>query len=293
MAHSQLSDFDSPKPSNSSYQKNSSRICCLPGCSNTELSPNIQLLKVPNGKYTGRYGSSADVKKCSDNFCNILFKYRDQNDNKLKERIEKGVVWICSIHFDLDNVCKTNKRTSLQFGALPKHFMPVKSHDNVAKPMRRHLMKMEVPLPAKLSKCGYADISEVETAYSCLSSVKSLWQMSVFLQDGRKSLHFTSWNRGQAEIGVPLFSCFIQSNLDISISLLGIPLPSNHCLYKLKLYGPNSTTLHSLLSAIFQHKRCCGFDDICVLQTHWTALVIPELHKNVGEFKARLVISVL
>ena len=104
MAHSQLSDFDSPKSSNSSYQKNSSRICCLPGCSNTELSPNIQLLKVLNGKYTGRYGSSADVKKWSDNFCNILFKYRDQNDNKLKERIEKGVVWICSIHFDLDNI---------------------------------------------------------------------------------------------------------------------------------------------------------------------------------------------
>ena len=51
-------------------------------------------------------------------------------------------------------------------------------------------MKMEVPLRAKLSKCGYAHKAEVETAYSCLSSVKSLWQMSVFLQDGRKKLTF-------------------------------------------------------------------------------------------------------
>ena len=63
MAHCQLSDLDSPKPTNLSYQKNSSGICCLPGCSNAELSPEIQLLKVPNVKYPGRYDSSAEVKK--------------------------------------------------------------------------------------------------------------------------------------------------------------------------------------------------------------------------------------
>ena len=81
---------------------------------------------------------------------------------------------------------KSNKHTWLQFGALPKHFIPVKSLD-VAKPPRRHLMKMEVPLPAKLSKCGYADIPEVETAYSCLSSVKSLLQMSISCKMVRKA----------------------------------------------------------------------------------------------------------
>ena len=48
-----------------------------------ELSPEIQLLKVPNGKYAGRYGSNVDVRKRSDNFCSVLFKYQDQNDNKL------------------------------------------------------------------------------------------------------------------------------------------------------------------------------------------------------------------
>ena len=72
MAHSQLYDFDSPKPINLPeyvvYQ---------------ELSPEIQLLKVPNGKYAGRYGSNVDVRKRSDDFCYILFKYQDQNDNKL------------------------------------------------------------------------------------------------------------------------------------------------------------------------------------------------------------------
>ena len=149
MAHNQLSDFDSPKPTKL-YQKTSFRICCLTGCSNTELSLEIQLLKLPNGKYTGQYSSSANVKNWSDHFCNILFIYLDQNDNKLKEKIEKETVWICSVHFDLDNICKTRKRTWLQFGALPKHFMPVKGHDNVAKPPQRHLLKIKVPLPAKL-----------------------------------------------------------------------------------------------------------------------------------------------
>ena len=80
-------------------------------------------------------------------------------------------------------------------------------------------MEMEVPLPTKLSKCEYPDISKVETTYSYLPLVKFLWQMcTFFLQDGKKSLHFAFWNKGQAQIGVPLFSCFIQSNLEISIS---------------------------------------------------------------------------
>ena len=48
-----------------------------------ELSPEIQLLKVPIGKYAGRYRSTVDVRKRSDNFYYILFKYQDQNDNKL------------------------------------------------------------------------------------------------------------------------------------------------------------------------------------------------------------------
>ena len=42
-----------------------------------ELSSEIQLLKVSNGKYTGRYGSNVNVRKWSDNFCNIFFKYQD------------------------------------------------------------------------------------------------------------------------------------------------------------------------------------------------------------------------
>ena len=49
------------------------------------------------------------------------------------------------------------------------------------------LMKMEVPLPTKLSKCKYPDISKVETTYSCLPLVKFLWQMcAFFLQDCKK-----------------------------------------------------------------------------------------------------------
>ena len=50
-----------------------------------ELSPEIQLLKFPNGKYTGRYDSNVDVRKRSDNFCYILFKYQDQNTTSFKE----------------------------------------------------------------------------------------------------------------------------------------------------------------------------------------------------------------
>ena len=80
-------------------------------------------------------------------------------------------------------------------------------------------MKVEAPLPTKLSKCEYPDLSKVETTYSCLPLVKFLGQMcTFFLQDDKKSLHFASWNKGQAQIRVPLFSCFIQSNLEISIS---------------------------------------------------------------------------
>ena len=41
-------------------------------------------------------------------------------------------------------------------------------------------MKMEVPLPTKLSKCKYPDISKVETTYSCLFLVRFLWQMCTF-----------------------------------------------------------------------------------------------------------------
>ena len=72
------------------------------------------------------------------------------------------LIWI--IYAKLANVLRCNAT---------KHFLSVKSCDNVAKPPWRHLMKMELPLPAKLSKCEYADISKVEIAYSCLPSVES------------------------------------------------------------------------------------------------------------------------
>ena len=72
------------------------------------------------------------------------------------------LIWI--IYAKLANVLRCNAT---------KHVMPVKSCNNVAKPPWRHLMKMEVPLLAKLSKCEDADISKVEIAYSCLPSVKS------------------------------------------------------------------------------------------------------------------------
>ena len=85
------------------------------------------------------------------------------------KELKKELFGYIVFHFDLDNICKTSK---LRCNAT-KHFMSVKSCDNVAKPPWRHLMKMEVPLPAKLSKCKYADISKVEIAYSCLPSVKS------------------------------------------------------------------------------------------------------------------------
>ena len=58
------------------------KYCCLPDCSNSSYSPNISLHLVPNGKHKRNwFGSSADVVKWSQEFCQVLYKYREKSGN--------------------------------------------------------------------------------------------------------------------------------------------------------------------------------------------------------------------
>ena len=73
--------------------KRGGKYCCLPGCSNSSCSPNISLFLVPNGKHKRSWlGSSADVLRWSQEFCQILYKYREKLDNNFGKRIEDGKV---------------------------------------------------------------------------------------------------------------------------------------------------------------------------------------------------------
>ena len=273
-----------------SHSSRGSRICCFPGCANTNVSPNINLFKIPNGKHTGRYGSSAKVKKWSDDFCAIIYRYRSPNDNNLKTRLECGNVWICSIHFDDDDICRTTKRTWLHFGALPKYFLPKKSHEssNMSKPSRKKIDRYEAPLQLPSStNCGYSTTSEVESAYLSLVTIKS-WQMNTLSLDGKKDIHFTLWEKEHAQLGIPLYSVYVNDNLSFLISVLGIPLPANHELYNHHLIGPNASSLHSLLSMVCEYKHCNGY--INSKSKPWIALVQPRINQNVGSFSTRFVV---
>ena len=134
--------------------KGGGKYCCLPGCSNSSYSPNISLYLVPNGKHKRNwFGSYADVVKWSQEFCHVLYKYREKSDNNFGKRIGDGKAYTCSAHFCEGDIQTNVSRSWIKFGKLPTQNMPEKSIKGKETPKRRQLIKYDVPTKVKKNSC--------------------------------------------------------------------------------------------------------------------------------------------
>ena len=146
------------------------KVCCIPGCEGKKGSSLVSLITVPNGKSIGKHGkgSAGKIKKWSEDFWKILYGFRDPKHNMMRERLHRGKVFICTKHFEKNEICKTTLRTWLELGALLTNFLPKKSFQLLATARKKLLPKYKTEdarQDFKLSKYTNPAIDNIEHQY--------------------------------------------------------------------------------------------------------------------------------
>nr|CAB3263150.1 uncharacterized protein LOC104265701 [Phallusia mammillata] len=78
-----------------------------------------------------------------------MFYHRDPS-NKFKDRIKQGKAFICSSHFNKDDIQSTTKRKWIKFGRLPSQNLPQKCFTTSIS-SRRIIRKHELPLKININ----------------------------------------------------------------------------------------------------------------------------------------------
>ena len=263
--------------------KRGGKYCCLPGCSNSSCSPNISLFLVANGKHKRSWlGSSADVLRWSQEFCQILYKYREKLDNNFGKRIEDGKVYICSAHFCEGDIQKNVSRSWIKFGKLPTQNMPEKSIKVKETPKRRQLVKYDVPTKVQ-KKQLYRFLVDISSAFQSLKSF-SQWQLNIVYDNESPStssatpmtaLHFSHWpSAAYMKQGISAHNLLVSRDFSFKISLHGIGVPSSHNIYSMKLMGAESVTIATMLWTVQNYKLCDGYSDC--QGPSWVQIFMPS-----------------
>ena len=102
-----------------------------------------------------------------------------------KERVKNGKAYICSRHFDKDDIQKTSKKSVLKFGALPTKNLPQKSHPTKTPAPRKQIVKYEVPVKLKKT-IQISSTMDIVQQFDKLA--KSNWRMES--DEKKQALHF-------------------------------------------------------------------------------------------------------
>ena len=278
------------------YTRTPSKICCIPGCHSTEVTPSVTMYKVPSGKLNSRYGKYLDGEKWSTDFFEVILKFRNPKENNFFQRLQNGKAFICNLHFNENDIVKTNQLSWLKFGVLPKKCLPLPegAGESLLPPKRPKLIGNILsaeqhhdchPSSDFSMQNSISNLEKIEKQFR-LSSLKDTWTIIKHSSEVQlnQALHFTFWTLEHAKYGFPKYSVLVHSDLSFNVSICCTVIPLNHEIYALNL---NGSSIIDLLNCVFKLHMCNGFVEVTGPKWH-PILPVPSGNNCNGESSSKI-----
>ena len=147
-------------------------------------------------------------------------------------------------------------RKTLKLEAIPTQNLPIKSHDSIKPPERRHInivKDMVVESTENIKKPAYKDWTEFCNRVQKLK----LHQWNIKFNDD-SSAHFQHREKPYL---VPKFEVIINDSLEFTCVVFGWSLPNVSCIYKHYMRSLRNITISELLKEMLSYHVCRGIDN--------------------------------
>lgn len=230
-------------------------FCAIPNCSgrsgkivkNGQNEEKLSVFRMP----TGMVVKGRDTTKWREDFIKFIYQYRNRFDSRdmISKHIKNNNVFICSQHYNYDDIWHNICRPCLKHGVLPSQKLPIKSLD---KSLTKVDPRREIIMAGTEPRYLYKKCNDIIKYFSALKT-KNLWSVIPTQESNSVIL---------GKFITPDFPKFVltiifENNIpNINLKLYGTTVPPS--------FVPSflDQTIYGMLQKIDEIERCVGFTKV-------------------------------